>query len=129
MCFTKFNTSKGVISRWFLPTRALMSFSFWVWYKCLWILHNSFWVMMLYVFKLYRSLNNNILEWKSTLFTFIPPDQSEGGVRFLYSICRKMAWRPVSILPSVTSISSYPFGPRRLKLDRINPHITGSKSV
>jgi len=31
--------------------------------------------------------------------------------------------------PSVTSISSYTFGPRWLKLDRINPQISGSKSV
>jgi len=34
-----------------------------------------------------------------------------------------------ALCPSVTSISSYTFGPGRLKLDRINPHIGGSKSV
>jgi len=63
------------------------------------------------------------------IIIIIPPKQSEGGVGILYCTLRKMEWRPVPILLSVTSTSSNTFGPRRLKLDKNYTHINGSKSV
>jgi len=57
-----------------------------------------------------------------SLFLVIPPERSEGGGRNSYSVRGKMG---DVLCSSVTSISSYTIGPRRLKFDRNNSHSNG----